>query len=177
MVGISAVQRIGKVATSFRVLGSFGEDINQGYVFLTEISGTPKHSHNHMYATAFAAVDNFSSAARGPAAGGALGRAGINFAGVGLGNYGAPLSSQASDVAGGAIGYQMFFNNTRQQLLLELGGRVGLEDTITDQYAVTARYQVAMGRHLVWVFDAFVADREENEDALLGGRLELLVKF
>ncbi|MDJ0841584.1 MAG: hypothetical protein QNK37_34065 [Acidobacteriota bacterium] len=177
VVGVSAVQRIGAMATSFRVLGSFGEDINRGYVFLAELARTPHGTHNHAYATAFAAVDNFTSASRGPASGGPLGRAGINFAGVGLGNYGAPLSGTASDVAGGAIGYQMFFNNNRRQLLVELGGRIGLENAVTDQFALTARYQIAMGRHLVWVFDTFLADREESEDAMLGGRLELLVKF
>lgn len=177
VAGISAVQRFGHIASSIRLLSSFGNDAQQGTVFLAEFSRTPKKTHNHAYATVFAAMDNFTSIARGPATGGPLGRAGINFAAVGLGGYGAPLSSDASDVAGGALGYQMFFHNNRRQLLLELGVRAGLEDVVPNEAAFTARWQAAIGRRLVWIADAFVADREEDDQLRGGGRLELLVKF
>jgi len=177
VVGISAVQRIGLTATSFRVLGSFSsDDALEGQVFLAEISRTPHHTINHLYLNAFYANGNFTSASRGPGNGGPLARAGVNFAGVGLGNYSAPLSGVAGDVAGGALGYQIFFN-LRRQILLELGTRFGLEDTVDDQLGFTARYQVAMGRHCVGIVDAYFVDREDLDEASPGGRLELLVKF
>ena len=66
--------------------------------------------------------------ARGPATGGPLGRAGINFAAVGLGSYGAPLSSRARDVAGGAFGYQKFYGAAKRRRG-KLGPRVYRRDT------------------------------------------------
>lgn len=186
-VGISGVQRLGALNTSFRVLSSLALDdetavATDGTLLLSELSWTPHHSHDLFYITSFVAKDDFSSASRDPATGGPLGRAGINFASVGLGNYGAPLSNQARDVGGGAIGYQKFFDHTRKQVLVELGLRLGLEDDVENQAAVTARYQSAFGRHFVVVVDGFAGYREgivpgAGDDTLFGGRLELVTKF
>ena len=52
-----------------------------------------------------------------------MGRTGILFAAVGLGRYGAALGNRADNAVGGSLGYQMFFKRTRQQLIVELGGR------------------------------------------------------
>lgn len=185
--GVSAVQRIGKASTSFRLLASSAIDeetafATDGVLLFTEASWTPAHSHNLFYFNTFWALDEFSSAARGPAAGGPLGRAGINFAAVGIGRFGAALSSQAKEVAGGAVGYQWFFRNTRRQLIVELGGRVGTEDDVATAVAATARYQAAFGRHWVLVLDAFAGVREStlpgaSDIDLVGGRVELVLKF
>ncbi len=188
--GISAVQRIGRFSTSFRLLGSHALEnetafSTDGYLLFSEVAWTPRTNHDHVYVTTFVAMDEFSSAARGPATGGPLGRAGINFAAVGLGSYGAALSSRARDVAGGAFGYQKFFDHSRKQLIVEAGVRVGLDDAgtaaETDAAALTARYQQAMGRRLVVVVDSFLGVRERfgavGDDTLYGGRVELLLKF
>jgi hypothetical protein len=186
-VGVSAVQRLGKLSTSFRLLSSFAVNdetavSTDGTLLFGELSWTPHGSYNHAYVTAFWAIDDYSSVARDPAAGGPLGPAGINFAAVGLGSYGAPLSSAAREVAGGAFGYQMFFANTRKQLIVELGARIGTANDVENQAAATARYQTALGRHFVVVADGFVAYREDlrgggNDNTLYGGRLELVTKF
>lgn len=184
--GVSAVQRIGKMNSSFRVLGSFAVDdetafSTDGVLLFSELSWTPVHSYNLIYVNNFVAVDTFSSAARGPATGGPLGRAGINFAAVGLGSYGAALSSTARDVVGGAVGYQMFFDNTRRQVIVEAAARIGLEDDVADAFAATARFQTAIGRRLVLVVDGFVGFDNglpgQGDETLYGGRLELLTKF
>ena len=139
--GVSAVQRIGVKNTSFRVLGSYAVDretaqATNGALLFGELSWTPHYTDDLVYFTGFVAVDEFSSAARGPATGGPLGRAGINFAAVGLGSYGAPLSSRARDVAGGAFGYQKFYGPAkRRQLLAEVGLRVGTASDVTDSAA------------------------------------------
>ena len=188
-VGISAVQRFGKVNTSFRVLASsLDENTNislvpaeftgEGVLLFSEISWTPARTHDHAYVTTFWAFDTFNSIASGPANGGPLGRAGINFAGVGLGNYGSPLTAVASNVAGGAFGYQSFSHDTRRQLIVELGGRVGTEDFISDEAGLTIRYQVALARRFAVVIDGSVSYVEGfDDDTFYGGRVELQVQL
>ncbi len=186
-VGVSAVQRIGKFNTSFRLLASSAVDettafSTDGALLFSEVSWTPHYSHDLIYFTTFLGVDEFSPAARGPSAGGPLGRAGITFAAVGIGSYGAPLSNRSRDVAGGAFGYQKFFGSLkRRQLLTEVGVRVGTQSSEASAAALSARYQAAMGRRFVLVLDGFAARNEGLGDlpneTRVGGRLELLLKF
>ena len=182
--GISAIQRLGKTNSAFRLLGSAatGDETahsTDGVLLFSELSWTPHYSHDLIYLTTFLAVDEYSPAARGvgPASSGPLGRAGINFAAVGIGSFGAPLSGRAREVAGGAIGYQKFFDHTRKQFLIEAGARVGTASDVEDAFAATARYQAAIGKHMVVVVDGFVGYREASEATPYGGRLELVVKF
>ncbi len=187
--GISFVQRIGKASTGFRVLGSYAvddtADTSDGLLLFGETAWSPPHGEDHLYVNGFWALDEFVSAARGPATGGPLGRAGINFAAVGLGRYGAALSSRARDVAGGAVGYQRFFDHTRKQLLVELGARIGTADDVDDSVATTVRYQAALGRRFVVVVDGFVGWRQaasggrnsDGGDTISGSRVELVIKF
>jgi hypothetical protein len=186
--GVSAVQRFGGVNTSFRLLGSHAPDGDSalaadGALFLSEVSWTPHGGHDLAYVNTFVALDRFTSAARGPGTGGPLGRAGINFAAVGLGSYGAALSSQAREVAGGAVGYQHFFDDTRKQVLVELGGRIGTADDVADAAALSVRFQAALGRRFVVVVDAFAGWQgsagpgQPGEESLYGGRLEWVTKF
>ena len=126
--GIGAVQRIGLINTAIRVNGSYAFDddtaqASDGALIFGEVSWTPEDTHNIAYVNGFVGIDEFSSAARGPTAGGPLGRTGILFAARGLGRFGAPLGNGADDSLGAAIGYQMFFDDKRRQLVLELGGR------------------------------------------------------
>ena len=182
--GVSAVQRLGRYSTAFRLLGSRitagGRGVDGALAF-SELSWTPFGTHDHVYLNGFWAVDDFRSAARGPDAGGPLGRAGISFAAVGLGSFGAPLSSRARDVAGGAFGYQRFFGpRARRQLLTEVGLRAGTTSAVGDEAALTVRYQSAVGRRVVVVVDGFAGTRRPASGpsrTLSGGRLELVVKF
>ncbi len=50
-------------------------------------------------------------------------------------------------------------------------------DAVEDTFAATARYQAAVGRHMVVVVDGFVGYREIGDETPYGGRLELVVKF
>ena len=179
--GVSAVQRIGHVNTSFRVLGSDALDaetdaVSDGYLLFGEVSWTPAWTHDNLYVNAFWGIDRFSSAARGPAMGGPLGRVGILFAAVGLGRYGAPLGNRADDSAGLAFGYQKFLHDTRRQVIIELGGRHGTIGIDDGALALGGRYQQAIGRHLVLRFDAFGSTYEARDDGW-GGRVEMVVQF
>ncbi|MEE8156065.1 MAG: hypothetical protein V3T53_14020, partial [Phycisphaerales bacterium] len=126
------------------------------------------------YVNNFWAVGAFSSAAR--ALGGPLGRAGILFESAGMGRFGSPLSSQAADVVGGAIGHQMFFAHDRRQLIVELAGRKDTNGVGEAAAALGLRLQQAVGRRLIVRLDGFAAARQGRDEAV-GGRLETLVKF
>ena len=145
--------------------GSFGE-----------ISWTPPHTENLVYINSFWGIEEFASAARGPDAGGPLGRTGILFAAVGLGQYGAALGNRADDSVGAALGYQMFFDHTRKQLILEAGGRSSTDGEDEDIFAFGARYQQAMGQHTILQFDVFGGLPEEGDNTW-GARMELQFKF
>jgi len=179
--GAAAIQRFGKINTAFRVNQSFAIDqetdaVSNGTVFFAETSLTPAYSDDVIYANAFWGIDNFSSAARSETAGGPLGRAGILFASVGLGDYGFGLSNRADDVIGGALGYQMFFNNQRTQLVLEIGGRADTSGNDNNALAVGARFQQAIGKRVVFQVDGFVAKNSNANDGS-GLRTEILVRF
>lgn len=184
--GISSVQRMGTLNSSFRALGSFplGDETfhNQlGVLLFSEVSWTPHHSHNFIYINNFLGLKNFRSASRAPSAGGPLGRTGILFAGAGLGQFGGgtALGNFADKAVGGALGYQMFFDHTRKQIIFEAGGRYDDSD-VFHQNAVAggARYQMALGRRFVFQLDgAVIKEFEPSDDIRFGGRLELLLRM
>ncbi len=175
------------------VLG-IGNPASRGTLVFTELSWTPHHSENFFYGNGFYAHDDYRAAALDPTIPGPLAQAGILFAGPGLGNVPGALSPTAGDVAGGAFGHQMFFADTRQQLLVEGAARYSTAACVStpvpcDFHSIAggARYQVAVGRRGVLVFDAFAA-RDVLRDTMIGpdgndrrvrvgGRAELLVKF
>ena len=217
--GVSFVGRPGSGAfnTSLRLLASLpvgreaaanlssnlsplDDPASRGALVFSEVSWTPHRSYDFFYANGFYAHDTYRAAALDILIPGPLARAGILFAGSGLGDLpgagGAALSSAASDVAGGAFGHQMFFADTRRQLLFEAAGRYStaacpsLLAVCDDAYAVAGgvRFQQAVGRRGVLVLDAFVArDRLRGlsigrnggdlDRRRIGGRAEFLVKF
>ncbi len=179
--GLSAVQRLGKVNTAFRILHS--EPTNgstsattRGTLAVAEISWTPAHTYNNVYTNFFWASDAFNSASRDAATGGPLGLIGILYAATGLGAYPAPLGNNAIESAGGALGYQMFFANNRRQLILELGARTDTDGTQRNQGAIGVRYQQAIGNRYIVRFDGFLSE-QENFGTGWGGRVEFQIKL
>lgn len=184
--GLSAVQRLGSTSTSFRILSSYpiGNQTpqnSQGTILFTEISWTPHGNQNLVYLNGFAGFNNFRSASRDPAAGGPLGRAGILFASPGLGRVGSPLSNLADEVVGGALGYQMFFSNTRRQLILEFAGRYSPDTVYQSAFGGGLRYQMALGRRSVIVVDGFgtydFRSLPMTDRLRIGGRLEYMLQL
>ena len=177
----SAVQRIGKINTSFRALTSIplNEEsavTGQGELFFAEFSYTPAHSEDILYLNGFWGIDEFSSAARGPNAGGPLGRTGLLFAAVELGRYGAPLGNDAPNAVGAALGYQHFFNEKRSQIVIEAGFRSDTNDTDRGAVAIASRFETAIGRNNILRLDAFITG-QENRGPASGARVEWLIKF
>src|SRR5262249_16902367 len=139
--GASATQRLPfschTVNSTFRILGSFpteGETLatGKGVLLFSELSVTPHGTDNVLYCTTFGAIANFPSPARGVEMGGPLApAAGILFARPQIGVFGAALSTQANDVVGGAVGYQILMDGIRKQLTFEVGARQSTDGSHT----------------------------------------------
>lgn len=181
VAGVGATQRLDRFATTFRVListpfGEKGPAMDEGRVLFGEASWTPKGTHDLVYVSAFAVDGTYTPAARDPELGGPLARAGILFEAPGIGRYGAALSARASEVAGGALGWQRFFDHGRRQLILEVAGRSDTDGSDQAAVAAGARWQQALGRRYLFQLDGFVS-AGEGRGPSYGGRLELGVKF
>lgn len=176
-LSLGSIQRIGHYSTSFRAAASLADeetpDVGDGVLLFIDGSYTLPYSIDLVYVSVFWAIDNFSSAARRAVAQGPLARAGILFEGPGLGRVGSALANQAKDVAGGALGYQMFFNDSRTQLIAEIGGRVDTSsDTVAlggNAYGAGLRLQHAIGQHWIVRADAAGAVQEEGDPRLSAG--------
>ncbi len=183
-LGASATQRLNVsdwvVNDTFHLLTSVPDHetaaTGRGTLLFNEFSITPHRSPGLVYLTTFWAIDEFSSAARNPEVGGPLGQTGILFASPALGRFGAPLNNQATDVAGGALGWQIALDDTRKLLTLELGGRKDTNNVTQGQIGFGTRYQQAIGRHHVLIVDGFIT-KQEKLDPGTGARLIWLTKF
>ena len=180
--GFDATQRAGKINQTFRIAMSRAMDgatsqADDGVLVLAELSMVPPHTDDNAYLNLFSTFDNYTSAARGPLAGGPLGRAGILFAAQGLGSAPSPLSNASDESAGFALGYQRFFNNNRRQLIVELGARFEQTDSASDEYGLGLRYQQAVGRRAFWQLDMFATEAGDSNGSEYGSKLELQIKF
>jgi hypothetical protein len=183
--GLSGIRRFSgfhnTYNSSLHVLGSFptnGETnlAGQGELLFSQLSWTPHHTHDLIFLNSFWAIDQFTSASRGPLGGGPLGQTGLLFSAAGLGRYGAPLNNQASSAAGGSLGYQMFFDHAKEQIVFEIGGRQDTDGVNDAAIAAGIRFQKALDQHWLVVVDGFVSKRE-SFDVGQGGRVELQMKF
>lgn len=179
--GVGSTQRLGTVNSAFRVVQSVAlQDrsaaVDTGTLLFSELSGDPFGTNDVLYANAAWAIGRFTSAARDPTAGGPLGQVGILFASPALGDYGSALSSQTDNVLAGAVGYQMFFNNERTQVVAEIGGRLGTDQSQRNAAAFGLRLQQSLGDRYVVQLDGFVS-RKEAEESGYGARTEFLVRF
>lgn len=183
--GLSGIQRwegyFNTYNTSLHVLGSFplGNETpfaQQGELLFAQTSWTPHHYEDLIYVNAFWAIDQFTSPARGPLMGGPLGQTGILFSSPGLGRVGAPIDVRTNDAVGGSLGYQFFFDDTRQQIIWELGGERETTGLNRGTIATALCYQRAVGQHWILVLEGF-GGKQEAVDTSSGARAEMRAKF
>ena len=179
--GLSGVETWGSLNATWRVNTSvsLNDDttaVATGWLPSLELSWTPTGTEDVVYVNGFWAIDEFTSAARGPTSGGALARTGILFEAVGLGLFGAPLSNRSRDAVGGAFGYQWICDGGRRQLILELGTRWDTEGLNDGGAAIGARFQQAIGQR--WLVQPQVfGNLLEGGDDGYGARIEFQCKF
>jgi hypothetical protein len=167
--------------TSVHLLASFPEGpttpfADQGELLFAQTSWTPHHTEDLIYLNTFWAIDQFTSPARGPLMGNPLGQTGILFAGIGVGRFGAPLAVRTDNLAGASLGYQMFFNHTRDQIIFEVGGAKETKGVDRGVIGTGLRYQKAIGQHSIFVLDGFVS-KQEGQQVAQGARTEWRIKF
>jgi len=180
-LGGEAIQRIGKINTAFRIAISQATSAvtaqsDNGVLLFMEISWVPSRSHNNVYVNGFLGIDNFTSAARGPLEGGALGRTGILFAAQAIGSLPAPISNSAQKSSGFTLGYQRFFG-PRRQLIVEAGARFEHRIHFQNEQGVAVRFQQALGRRTFVQLDAYSTWLEDEAKAEYGSRIELQIKL
>jgi len=142
------------------------------------MSWTPHHGEDLIYINGFWSIDRFTSPARAPLAGGPLGDVGLLFASVALGRFGPAINNSVNKDAGAAVGYQMFFNDRRQQIVVEFGGKKSTDGPDDGILGLFVRSQTAVGQNWIVITDAFVAKQESRGGSLNEGlRLELLYNF
>ena len=182
---LSAVQRIGKFNTSFRVLGSAALEndrlnaaaVGNGALMTAQISTKPADTDNVLYLDAFWGPGRFTSVSRTFDVGGPLSTVGLLYAETQLGHFGAALSSYPDNTYGGAVGYQIFLDDlATRQVTFELGGEAGSQ---TANYAAGAgafQYQQSFAQHFVWTVGA-VGGVQNGGTPIWGARSEISVNF
>ena len=182
-LGVGHIQRFGEWASTLRANASWALDtdtpaVGSGYLFTHELSRNLPGSSDIVYLNTYLGIDNYTSASRGPATGGPLGRLGLLNRAVGLGSYGAPLSNKSGETLGATLGIQHFFDALAyKQVLVELGGRTPYGDNAEKTIgALGAQYQWGFGRGLALILGGFGSMDEDGETGY-GARSELLVKF
>ena len=177
---IDAIQRIGKLNTTFRIAASTAPgrkslQADDGVLLFAEVSWIPAYTHDNAYINAFVSIDNFTSPARGPLNGGPLGRTGLLFAAPGVGRVAPAIGNRMGDSLGLIAGYQKFFKN-RRQLIIEVGGRVGDGNEQNDTIGAALRFQQAIGRRVVAGINTYISDADVI-GTRYGLRGEILIKY
>lgn len=167
--------------TSLHVLASYPTSgrttyADQGELLFAQTSWTPHGTEDLIYLNGFWAIDQFTSPARGTLAGSPLGQTGILYSAPGIGHLGAPLGTRTDDRAGGSLGYQFFYDHTRQQVIFELGGHKETKGDNTGAFGIAVRWQRAIGQHYILLLDGYAA-KKESENTVPGARMELRIKY
>ncbi len=174
----------GKISNSLRLVGSFGQDRDQGedqngLMILAENSLITSKPYQFVpYGNFFVGFDRPVPLAR---QNGILKNTGIAFESDALTGF--PfLNDTGQNAYGGAVGVQHLFD-LDQQIVVELAAVRNLEDisdsfeeVVGNQYAISARYQLPLSN--AWIFRAdAIHGLRESQDDITGIRTELRFKF
>ena len=183
---VSSTQRsplpVNTLNNTVHVLGSFpvGDETlatGHGVLLFNQLSMTPHGSDNIIYLTTFGAAGTFASAARGVEQGGPLTpEGGLLFDRPAIGVFGTPISPLTTNAVGAAIGYQIFLEEVRKQLIMEIGGKQDTAGSNTSAVGVDIRYIQALGQRCTLSVEAAVV-KPEGPNVNSGARIELLTKF
>ncbi|MAS94328.1 MAG: hypothetical protein CMO55_14110 [Verrucomicrobiales bacterium] len=182
--GLGHIAQLGYWHSTFRMNASSALDyestaVADGWLFTHQLSRPTKHSSDIITLSSFLEIDDYTSAARGPAMGGPLGGFTLLQRAVGIGIYGPPIDTERGDAFGFAFSYQHFLDADQyRQILLSIGGSAPLDDATGRDAtgALALQYQHALSHDLIWSLGGF-GSLTESGDKGFGIRTELTQKF
>lgn len=183
-LGLGHIAQLGYWNSTFRLNRSFALNrktaaIDNGWLLTHQLARTMRQSDDILTLSTFGELGNYTSLARGPATGGALGGFSLLQRAVGLGYYGSAISQEEGDVAGQIISYQHYLDDAaKKQILVAAGFSKGLDSHIGPDFtaALGLQYQQAISKHTIWRIGGFGTVTDDGEKGL-GIRTELLRKF
>ncbi|NRB76887.1 MAG: hypothetical protein HRU46_21210 [Verrucomicrobiales bacterium] len=186
-IGLGHLAQFGYWNSNFRVNASFAlssqrarsEAIADGWLLTHQLSRVMKYSDDVLTLSMFGEIDNYTSAARGPATGGPLGGFSVLQRAVGIGTYGPAIEAQKGDQLGFEISYQHFLDSAERRQLLAAVGAAGSYDSAVDDpvtFALSLQYQQSLSENLIWTLGGFGSITEDSEKGF-GVRTELNRKF
>ncbi len=183
--GLGHIQQFGYWNSALRLNTSIALDkrssaISDGWLISHALARKMKHSDDVLTLSSFGEIDNYTSAARGPATGGPLGGISLLQRAVGIGSYGSPIEVADGDLLGFEISYQHFLDSEEKRQILISAGGAGTYDPIPgrDDFtaAIALQYQHALSSNLVWSLGSFGSITDDDEKGF-GLRTELQRKF
>lgn len=182
----SFTRRYGEwLSNSVRAIANVGQDKSgpdtaDGYLFLMENSIVSDQPYTFVpYVNLFVGFGTPQSLLRAADAGGVLKNTGINFEADALTGF-PKLDDNGHDTFGAAIGVEYLFDLAkRRQLVFEIAGEHPFGSDATapgDEFALGARYQIALDNSWILRFDAMAASIDDG-DNVAGFRMELRKKF
>lgn len=183
--GLGHIAQLGYWHSTFRMNASAAMDrdsaaVADGWLFTHQFSRPTKNSDDVVTLSTFLEIDDYTSAARGPATGGPLGGFTLLQRAVGIGTYGPPIDTEQGDAFGFAFSYQHFLDADQcRQVLVSVGGSTPTDDRGNGREttgAIALQYQQALSPDLIWSLGGF-GSVTESGDKGFGIRTELTQKF
>ena len=166
--------------TTFRISKSGGidgetEEAGNGTLFYSGISWAPRGTDNIAYFNAFGAFGRYRAASR--TTGGPLGRTGLLFSSNGLASFGAPISNGTEKAHGAALGYQMFFDGHKRNVVLEIGAREDRTNNGIDKIGVAVNVSQAIRQRMFIEVGGFGVNLEDSRHNTYGLRTTFAFTF
>lgn len=183
--GIGQIAQLGYWNSTFRLntshrLDEGSEAIDSGWLITHAFARTMKKSDDILTLSTFGEIDNYTSAARGPATGGPLGSVSLLQRAFGIGTYGPAIEVRNGELVGFEVSYQHFLDSKEMRQIIVSGGGAGSYDSSPGDSdftgALALQYQHALSSNLIWSLGGFGSITDDGDKGF-GVRTELLRKF
>ncbi len=181
--GIGHLAQLGYWHSTARANASFAMNsqnrhaVADGWLLTHQLSRVMPYSDDVLTLSTFFEIDNYTSAARGPAMGGPLGSFSLLQRAFGIGTYGPPIETDSGDQIGLGVSYQHYLDEAQhRQILVAVGGSGSTDNGDDPTGALALQYQQALSENLIWSIGGFGSLTTEGDKGF-GARTELTRKF
>ena len=181
--GIGHLAQLGYWHSTTRANASFAmnsvnrDAVANGWLLTNQLSRVMPYNDDVLTLSTFFEIDNYTSAARGPAMGGPLASFSLLQRAFGIGTYGPAIETDSGDQVGAGVSYQHYFDEAQhRQVLVAIGGSGSTDDGNDPTGALALQYQQALSENLIWSVGGFGSVTTEGDKGF-GARTELTRKF